>query len=165
MAIGAKLKNYLNNEESNNIFWLYVTKMYMPKYRHNMVSSGNITAEEHKHLKMAETYLGKFTDSILSRVNQKTIKNFSSKFADHEIRVMDAKTLHKMRGQWADEIQAVHLKREEFEDFCEQIMEVKCNGCEINPEDCNLYDLLEENFVPVYDACINCKYAYKRRKK
>ena len=70
MAIGAKLKNYLNNEESNNIFWLYVTKMYMPKYRHNMVSSGNITAEEHKHLKMA----GENSEALDNKKNERCCK-------------------------------------------------------------------------------------------
>lgn len=162
MAIGKKLKDYLNNEESQNIFWLYATAENMVNYRKSMVDTGNITAEEHRSLKMAETHLKKFIKLLLSRLSAKTKKNFVSKFYKHEIRIIDHRTLSRLNGQWQDELKIVKMKREEFEDFCELIMESKCKGCNINPDTCNLYDILDDNMVPTICSEVSCKYAYEK---
>ena len=40
------------------------------------------------------------------------------------------------------------VPRDQFEDLCIEIMEIKCKGCAKNWSDCRLHEIFTDNFVP-----------------
>ncbi|WIF95146.1 DUF5651 domain-containing protein [Caminicella sporogenes] len=159
------MKDYLNAEELNDFLLIATVLQTVSKIRKGWSSRNNLTKEEHKNLKYAETYLEKFLTQLVSRLSAKEQRKIENRAKEFELKIIDKYTLQRMKGQWEEELKVAHLKREEFEDWCEQIMEIHCKHCKKHHDSCNLYDVFVNNFVPESGWNLeNCRYAYRKPK-
>lgn len=160
------MKSYLNAQEMNDFMLIGVLLDSAAKIRKGWGDRGNLTKEEHRAVKTAETYLTKFYESVITRLGEKESLKIHKRLSDFELKIMDRYTLQRMRGQWQEEMKISHVDRVEFEDWCEQIMIIKCKGCTKNYEECNLHDVFCNNYVPESSWGLdNCRYAYTELKK
>lgn len=123
----------------------------------------NITKEEHRSLKTAETHLKKFTESVFNRLSKKEQEVIKKKIANFDFRLIDDYTLKQIFRDINDRMQFAVMPRQQFYSWCEQIMKVNCENCTKDWNTCELHTIFEENFVPESGwDCENCKYAYAK---
>jgi hypothetical protein len=171
------MKDYLNKFENNefmvmnsvlqSILGVPNTGVNGPKLksmREEWAKRGNLTKEEHKSLKMAETYMGKFIMSVYNRLSKKEQEQIQKKLLKYSFKLVDDYTLKQVNRDIKDKMQHAVMHRQQFYDWCVDIMEVKCNGCTKDWNTCNLHQVFDNNFVPEsgFD-CKNCKYAYSQQ--
>jgi hypothetical protein len=169
------MKDYLNKFEMNqfmvmnsvlqSVLGIKNTGVDGPKIktmREDWAKRGNLTKEEHKSLKMAETYMERFIMSVYNRQSLKEQEQINKKLFKYAFQLVDDYTFQKMSRDAQDKIQNAVMPRQQFYDWCSEIMAVKCNGCMLNWNECPLHQVFDSNFVPEsgYD-CTNCKYAYQ----
>jgi len=122
---------------------------------------GNMTKDEHKNLKTAETYMRKFLASVYGRLSQKEQDVIKKKLVKFDFKLVDDYTFKQINRDINDKITNATMKRQQFYDWCEEIMNVKCNGCTKDWNECRLHGVFEDNFVPESGFnCKSCKYAY-----
>jgi polyhydroxyalkanoate synthesis regulator phasin len=168
------MKDYLNKFETNQFMVMNSVLQSVlginnigtdgPKLktmREEWAKRGNLTKEEHKSLKMAETYMGKFIMSVHDRLSPKQQEQINKKLFKYAFQLVDDYSFQKMSRDAQDKIQNAVMPRQEFYDWCAEIMEVKCNGCTKDWNTCDLHQVFDNNFVPEsgFD-CSNCKFAY-----
>ncbi|MCM3763467.1 DUF5651 domain-containing protein [Neobacillus niacini] len=168
------MRDYLNSIEKNQFLVMNsVLQMAIgirnqgmdgPKLqtmREEWTKRDNMTKGEHKSLKMAETYLSKFIMSVYNRLSKKEQEQINKKLMKYDFKLVDDFTLQKVNRDIKDKIQNAVMPRQQFYDWCSEIMAVKCNGCTKDWNTCPLYEVFEDNFVPEsgFD-CTNCKFAY-----
>ena len=130
--------------------------------REEWTKRDNMTKEEHKSLKTAETYLSKFIMSVYNRQNPKEQGQIKKKLMKYDFKLVDDFTLKQVNRETNDRFVNAAVPRNQFYDWCSEIMNVKCNGCTKNWNECELHTVFEENFVPESSYYLkNCKYAYK----
>lgn len=171
------MKDYLNKFEYNQFMVMNAVLQSVlgiknigsdgPKLksmREEWAKRGNLTKEEHKSLKMAETYMGKFILSVHSRQSQKQQEQINKKLFNYAFQLVDDYSFQKMSRDAQDKIQNAVMPRQQFYDWCTEIMSVKCNGCTKDWNTCELHQVFDNNFVPEsgFD-CQNCKYAYSQQ--
>lgn len=169
------MKDYLNKFETNqfmvmnsvlqSVLGINNTGVDGPKLqtmREDWMKRGNLTKEEHKSLKMAETYMEKFIMSVYNRLGPKEQEKIQKKLFKYSFKLVDDFTMQQVNRDIKDKMQNAVIPRPEFYDWTCEIMEVKCNGCTKDWNTCELHQVLDDNFVPEsgFD-CTNCKYAYK----
>jgi hypothetical protein len=168
------MRDYLNKYEMNefmvmnsvlqSILGITNTGIDGPKLktmREEWAKRGNLTKDEHRSLKMTETYMSKFIMSVYNRLSPKQQEQIQKKLFKYAFQLVDDYTFQKITRDAQDKIQNAVIPRQQFYDWCSEIMAIKCNGCKKNWNDCDLYDVFEDNIVPEsgFD-CVNCKYAY-----
>jgi len=169
------MRDYLNSIEKNQFMVMNsVLQMAIgirntgvdgPKIqsmREEWAKRDNMTKDEHKSLKMAETYLSKFIMSVYNRLNLKEQDQIKKKLMKYDFKLVDDYTLKQVHRDIKDKMANAVMPRQQFYDWSCDIMEVKCNGCSEDWNTCPLYQVFEDNFVPEsgFD-CSNCKYAYR----
>ncbi|MEG0728236.1 MAG: DUF5651 domain-containing protein [Anaerovoracaceae bacterium] len=124
-------------------------------------SRGNLTKEEAKSLRMASTYLRKFADSILERVDQREKDIVTKKLSSFCFRIVDDYTLGKIYREMNDKVKNVTMCREKFGAIAEEIMSINCKNCTRACSQCELHEIFDDNLMPDggYDMP-NCRYAY-----
>lgn len=173
-----KLKDYLNSEELNDFMLIgtlldttaNIVNSTIPdklktlgKIRIAWDTRGNLTKEEHKSIKTAETYLTKAYSSILNRLNKDEAIKIGKRLSSFNFRILDKYTLDKLNRETNDKFINAIVPREQFMDWCEEIMEVKCKGCTQDRQACKLREVFEENFIQEADWGLdNCRYAYNK---
>lgn len=168
------MKDYLNKFEMNQfmvmnsilqtILGIKNTGTDGPKLklmREEWSKRGNLTKEEHRSLKMVETYMEKFIMSVHTRLSTKQQEQINKKLFKYAFQLVDDYTFQKMSRDAQDKIQNAVVPRQQFYDWCEKIMSIECKGCKKDWNTCDLHQVFENNFVPEsgFD-CSNCKYAY-----
>lgn len=168
------MRDYLNAVEKNQFMVLQSVVQLMDGLRNTGVDGpkitcmleewtkrGNMTKEEHKNLKMSETYLRKFLASVYERLSPKEQDLIKKKVMKFDFKLVDDYTLKQVHRDIKDSLKNAVIPRQQFYDWCVEIMEVKCNGCTKDWNSCDLYEAFEHNFVPEsgFD-CSNCKFAY-----
>jgi hypothetical protein len=169
------MRDYLNSVEKNQ-FMVINSALQMaigirnqgvdgPKLktiREEWSKRDNMTKEEHKSLKMAETYLSKFIMSVYNRLSLKDQEQIQKKLLKYDFKLVDDFTLKQINRDIKDRMVNAVMPRQQFYDWCVEVMNVKCNGCTKDWNTCELHQAFDNNFVPEsgYD-CSNCKYAYK----
>jgi hypothetical protein len=130
--------------------------------REEWMKRGNLTKEEHKSLKMAETYMEKFIMSVYNRLSSKQKEQINKKLFKYSFKLVDDFTLKQVNRDIKDRMVNAVIPRQQFFDLCVDVMEVKCNGCKKDWNTCDLHQVFENNFVPEsgFD-CTNCKFAYR----
>jgi hypothetical protein len=129
--------------------------------REEWAKRGNLTKEEHRSLKMAETYMGKFVMSVYNRQSKKEQEQINKKLFKYAFQLVDDFTLKQVHRDIKDKMVNAVVPRQQFYDWTSELMDVKCNGCTKDWNTCDLYEVFENNFIPEsgFD-CSNCKYAY-----
>jgi hypothetical protein len=170
------MKDYLNNEERNQIMVIMAVlqmvtgeKKMLGVDKKDMLkdwsSRNNLTKEEHKSLKFAQTYLKKFCESIYKRMGKQEQEALSKKIARFDFRLVDDYTLQKVCRDLQNRLKNAVVPREQFGNWCRDIMEVHCKGCTKHYPECELHTYFENNFIPESTWGLeNCRYAYKEIK-
>ncbi|WP_284037440.1 DUF5651 domain-containing protein [Neobacillus sp. 114] len=168
------MKDYLNKFETNqfmvmnsilqSILGIKNSGVDGPKLktmREEWAKGGNLTKEEHRSLKTIETYMEKFIMSVYNRLSPKEQEKIQKKLFKYAFQLVDDYTFQKMSRDAQDKIQNAVMPRQQFYNWCKEIMAAKCNGCTKDWNTCDLYEVFEDNFVPEsgFD-CKNCKFAY-----
>lgn len=146
------MRDYLNATEKNQFMVLQSIVQLVDGLRNSGVdgpklgsmleqwtNSNNMSKEEHKNLKTAETYLRKYLASVYERLSQKEQEVIKKKIMKFDFKLVDDYTLKQINRNIADRFVNAAVPREQFNDWCCEIMQVKCKGCTKN---------------------CNCKYAY-----
>lgn len=168
------MRDYLNSQEKNQFMVMNsVLQMALgirnqgidgPKLktmREEWTKRGNMSKEEHKSLKMAETYLSKFIMSVYNRLSPKEKEQINKKLLKYDFKLVDDYTLKHVNRDVNDKLANAVMPRQQFYDWCVEIMDVKCNGCTKDWNTCELHTVFEDNFVPESGFnCKNCKFAY-----
>ena len=168
------MRDYLNSVEKNQ-FMVMNSVLQMAIGIRNQGTDGpmlqtmreewskrdNMTKEEHKSLKMAETYMEKFIMSVYNRQSPKEKEQIQKKLLKYDFKLVDDYTLKQVQRDIKDKMQNAVVPRQQFYDWTCEIMQVKCKGCTKDWNTCDLYQVFENNFVPEsgFD-CSNCKFAY-----
>lgn len=168
------MRDYLNASEKNQFMVLQSIVQMMDGLRNSGVDGpklssmleewskrDNMTKDEHKNLKTAETYLRKFLSSVYERLSKKDQELIKKKIMKFDFKLIDDYTLKQIDRDINDRMVNAVVPRQQFYTWCEQIMRIQCNGCAKNGNTCELHQVFEDNFVPEsgFD-CENCKYAY-----
>jgi hypothetical protein len=169
------MRDYLNAVEKNQFMVLQSVVQLMDGLRNSGVdgpkiasmleewtSRNNMTKEEHKNLKTAETFLRKFLASVYERLSPKEQEQIKKKLIKFDFKLVDDFTLKQVNRNIKDRFMNAAVPREQFFNWCCEIMQVKCQGCTKDWNQCDLHEVFNENFVPEsgFD-CKNCKYAYE----
>jgi hypothetical protein len=173
------MRDYLNASEKNQFMVLQSILQLTEGKRNDGVDGpkigtmleewmkrDNMTKEEHKNLKTAETYLRKFLTSVYERQSMKQKSEIDKKIMKYDFKLVDDFTLKQVHRDIADRFVNAAVPRQQFNDWCSEIMNVKCNGCTKNWNECELHTVFDNNFIPESGFnCGNCKYAYQLGEK
>jgi hypothetical protein len=169
------MRDYLNSIEKNQFMVLQSVLQLIegkrndgkdgPKIRKMLeqwTDHSNMSKEEHKNLKTAETYLKKFLNSVYDRLSSKEQSIIDKKITKFDFKLVDDFTLKQVNRDIQNRFVNAVIPRQQFYDWCADIMEVKCKGCTKDWNTCDLHQVFEHNFVPEsgFD-CTNCKFAYR----
>lgn len=166
------MKDYLNAEERNQLMvFMAILQMFSGNRGitgasgKNIVddwsSRNNLTKDEQRSLKMSQTYLKKFCDSVQDRMNPKEQEQIKKRLEKFDFRLVDDFTLQKVYRDMKDRLVNAVVPREEFCAWCNEIMYQNCNGCTKHFSKCELHQVFEDNFVPESSWGLeNCRYAY-----
>jgi hypothetical protein len=168
------MRDYLNSNEKNQFMVINaVLQMALgirnegkngpdiQTMREEWMKLGNLTKEEHKNLKFAETYLSKFIMSVYNRLSSNDQEYIRRKLMRYDFKLVDDYTLTKVNRETKDCLVNAAVPRNQFNDWCSEIMHVQCNGCAKDWNGCQLHDVFEDNFIPESGFNKeNCKYAY-----
>jgi hypothetical protein len=171
------LKDYLNAVEKNQIMVIMSILEAMNGYRNGGIDGpkissmledwnkrGNMTKEEHKALKTADTYLKKFTGSIIDRLSEKERECLKKRLIKFDFRLVDDFTLEKTYRDMSNKMVNAVVPRNQFNKWCEEIMECNCKNCSKDWKECELHEVFNENFVPESTwNKNNCRYAYDNK--
>jgi hypothetical protein len=169
------MRDYLNSKEKEQFMVLQSVVQLMDGLKNSGVdgpkissmleewkNKNNLTKEEHKNLKTSETYLRKFLASVYERLSSKEQDVIKKRVTKFGFKLIDDFTLQQLNRDMKDKLQYAVMPRQQFYDWCVDIMEVKCNGCTKDWNTCDLYQVFENNFVPESSFdCSNCKFAYR----
>lgn len=169
------MRDYLNASEKNQFMVLQSILQLMEGKRNDGLNGpkigtmleewskrDNMTKEEHKSLKTAETYLRKFLLSVYGRLSQKEKSLIDKKITKFDFRLIDDFTLKQVNRDIADHFVNAAVPREQFYKWTEEVMCVKCNGCMKDGNTCELNQVFEDNFIPESGFNLtNCKFAYQ----
>lgn len=173
------MKDYLNAVEKNQVMVLMSILDVMDGNRNGGIDGpkiasmledwnkrGNMTKEEHKALKSANTYLKKFTNSVMERLSEKEKAGLKKRLRKFDFRLVDDYTLEKIYRDMSEKMVNAVVPRENFNKWCEEIMECNCRNCTKDWKECELHHVFEENFVPESSwNKDNCRYAYEKKIK
>lgn len=170
------MRDYLNSFEKNQFMVLISILQLIEGKRNNSGMDGlklgtmieewskrdNLTKDEKKNLKTGTTFLRKYINSIYDRLSLKEQQIIDKKVLKFDFKLIDDYTLKQVHRDITDSLKNAVVPRQEFYDWCSEIMEIKCNGCTKDWKTCNLHQAFDNNFVPEsgFD-CTNCKYAYR----
>ncbi|MEC0841961.1 DUF5651 domain-containing protein [Bacillus spizizenii] len=168
------MRDYLNSHETNQYMVLASVLQLMEGKRNTGVNGpkistmleewkarDNLTKDEHRSLKTADTYLKKFVESVFDRLSPREQKAIMKRLKKFDFRLVDDFTLQKIKRDVSDRMVNAVVPREQFNDWCEQIMALQCKSCTKDCNTCPLYEVFDDNFVPESSFNLpNCKYAY-----
>lgn len=166
------MKDYLNADEKNQIMVFMSILQIMSGNRgingpklitvlEDWNKRGNLTKDEHKSLKFAETYLTKFCKSVYDRLNDKEKVQIDKRLQKFDFRLVDDYTMQKIQRNINNHMENAAVPRQQFYKWCEEIMDCNCKGCTKDWKDCELHQVFDENFIPESTWYLdNCKYAY-----
>jgi hypothetical protein len=172
-----KLKDYLNFEERNQFLVMMsilqliqgsrsVQNIKIKPMIEDWNERNNLTKEEHKYLKTTETYLSKFCNSVHDRMSLKEQEVIDKRIRKFDFRLIDDYTLKNIYRDINDKLKNAVVPRQQFETWCEEIMECNCKGCTKPWTDCKLHRVFDNNFVPESSWGLqNCRYAYQKIRK
>lgn len=170
-------RGYLKHEEMNNFIMIYaahqliegvrsIQNKSVPHMWETWSERGIMTPEQQKNLKMASTYIKKFSlDVYNNNFDIKTKDVVSKKAANWTLKVVDDYTIKKIYAM-LDNSQEAHIPMEMFYDLIETKLEASCNGCTKNRNECELQTFFADRLIPPSDegSECNCEYAYQRER-
>ena len=169
---GKEIKRQYLNEEERNIYMSLATIVNMvdgielqrDKYvqLENIIDNWDkkdfITKEEKKNLKLANTYLKKFMDSVYERLDRRTQETLEKKLVSFGFRLLDQETIRIM-NRYNKLKENVVVDRKTFDLVAEDIANMYCCGCNCNYQDCKIYDMYTQMLYVGVGEKPNCPFA------
>lgn len=140
---------------------LFYSSCTMEKVLEGWNKRESITKNESTALKYATTYIKKFFKVLNGRLDKKELDKLSKRLSKFEYRLIDEYMMKKINRDTADKIKNAVMPRDQFETWCEEIMNVRCTHCTKHWTECELHDVFENNMAPEptgYENS-NCRYA------
>lgn len=153
------LRDYLNSDECLQ----YITVGYIRDVISEVLKTwkSNVTKEERTHLKYVETYAKKWFFSVKSRLDKKQLSKLERWVDEYDLILADREKQKKIDKTADEKLKNVTMTRVDFENWCSEIMEVRCKNCTKEWVECDLHNLLLDNAVPESEFDLkNCRYAY-----
>lgn len=158
------LKEYLNAAETEQMLLIGYISDLANEYmfgKNGWKARGNLSKEEEKYIKYCNTYADKFYKAVLDRLDIKEAEKLLKRVSKFEFIVLDAYTKERTMQKYDKLANTVHIDREQFENWCCEIMDVSCKNCGKRFSKCELYKVFYDNFVPESAHNLpNCRYAY-----
>lgn len=156
------LRDYLNSNETNDYMTIRFTVMVLKRILKEWGALGNLTKEEITNIKYAVTYTTKFFNLIQARLNPKENDKFNKRLAKFEFKLVDDYQFKKIFRDTQNAMVNAVMPREDFNNFCEEIMDVRCKDCNKDWSTCKLHDVFENNFAvePTGYELPNCRFAF-----
>jgi hypothetical protein len=125
-----------------------------------------LTKEEGKNIKTAHTFMLKFVTGVLGRIDKKEHSKIMKKLEKFDFRIVDEYTWQKINRDATDRLKNAVVPREQFNNWCEEIMTCNCKECNKHWSECKLYEVFEDNFIPESGHDLeNCKFRYNEIRK
>lgn len=130
----------------------------------------NLTKDEHKMLKMVETYGHKVLESILNRQNDTCHKTFKNSMNSAYVDLFDKFAADMHTRKLSTQLDDCYEKNKDYYRLVELMMDKNCCNCTQCGKDCLIYYELEKHYVPDSASAgmgqlDNCRYAYREIKK
>ena len=157
------IKDNFNGEERKEFLTLRYMAAHAKAIANEWTRRETITEEEANELREINEKLTSVTQKMFDRMCQKEKAIIEKRVKKFDVRYVDDYFLQILNRDLNDKLQNVICPRNDFYIWSEQIMDTTCKNCTRSCNDCNLYDVFDENIVPELDgwAMPNCKYAYK----
>lgn len=161
------MKDYLTSDERLLIMLSLAYLEHIDNMADTWPDRAVLEKEEGKNLKMARTYLKKFLKGFFSKLNIKEQQAINKRLNRNKFLMYDNYELDKMERKMNKSMDNVTLEREEFEDWCCEVMDVKCKNCKKHWVECDMHKLFVDNLIPEPTGfnSNNCRYAYGEDKE
>lgn len=162
------MKDYLTADELNDLLF---TTYLIERNRDTAKTWGNrdnLTKEELRYLKTACTWTDKFMLSVLGRLPKKQVEKFALRTVramKDPVRIIDKWSYDRILGNIEKELEVIKMPRGEFDFLAESLIKVHCIDCKKSLQDCDLYDLLNDNMYPTADKQYRCPYSWSEYKE
>lgn len=156
-------KDYFTSQEQLEIMMALCLKQNLSEMIDSWEKRKAIDTTEAKNLKLSRTYLTKFLQSLFNRTNKKELDKLNRKMKVNTVRLYDKFQLDQLNREIDGAYARTTLDSEQYCTFCEEIMDVRCNGCDKDWKTCDLYNLFDSTLAPE-PGCnkANCKYSYDK---
>ena len=160
-----RLKDYMNSAETSDMAIMGKLLDVLDIFINAWSERDNLSVEEHKGFKMALTWGSKAWDSIMARMNDKTLIGYVKRQNSYSVYVYDNVAFKQARKKVIDAQKELYKKEEHFYNLCGLVMDRHCRDCICKDSECDIAKLFIENNVqepimePNYDWK-HCKYAY-----
>lgn len=155
-----KMFQYLNQKQMNNCMILFCVMDTVEEIVEEWDKHDNLTKEERKAIRTANTYCKKFLSLLQARIPDKEKGKLLKRYSNFSIKIMDEWLLSKFNKEMNEKGQTVMMDRKLFDVFGYELCKVKCKDCNASHSDCKLHDVLYENLYPYAGYKKNCPYAY-----
>lgn len=155
------LKTYLSQGEREKLVFLWFMSGYIEDMLEKWTEIGNMTKEEHKYLKMSNTYTTKFVTAVLDRINEKEGKRIYNKLIGSRIEIKPI--IPHVEGNTSDKpTWTFKIDREAMDTIAEGVIAAWCKNCkEEDYEECPIRYIFEQTEVEKYDKFAKgCQYKY-----
>ena len=157
------MKNYLNNKQMNDILFTFHLLEQNTKTVNEWQKHNNLTTTEAGHLRKAITWTEKFVEAVLSRMGPKEVDKVHKrtiKAMEEPVRIIDKWMEQRIFGTFDTEYEIVKIERPQFEKLCMACIGHYCKDCKNSYNDCDIYDILDDNLMARAELKPNCPYAY-----
>jgi len=155
-------RNYLNKDELNDMLLIGGLMDTSAKIRKGWKDRGMMSAEQHKQVKIAETYLKKFYTGVLEQLPVKEVRKLHNYLKEFHFKIYDKYTQNIVFGEYEDACKVMYMTREMFFDWTCEIIDIKCRNCTKCWDGCTFYEMLQANLIPEptgFDRP-NCRYSF-----
>lgn len=161
------MKDYLNNKQMNDILFTFHLLEQNSKMVNEWQKHNSLTTTEAGHLRKAITWTEKFIESVLVRLGPKEVdkvRKRTVKAMDEPIRIIDKWMEQRIFGTFDSEYEIVKVERPQFEKLSMACIQAHCQDCKNSFNDCDIYDVFEDNLVPRAELKCNCPYSFDSEK-
>lgn len=157
------MKDYFTSKEQLEIMMALSLKQLTTDMYDNWSKRKCLTSEEKKYLKSSLSFLDKFLKLLFARTNKEELEKLDKKMKKNTVRMYDNYELERLNKKINNSYATTRLTEDEFCLLAENLMDVKCKGCNKNRSECDIYKFLDENNVPEFseNTAENCKYSYE----
>ena len=157
------MKNYLNTKQMNDLLFTFHLLEQNTKTVNEWQKHNNLTTTEAGHLRKAITWTEKFVEAVLSRMGPKEVDKVHKrtiKAMEEPVRIIDKWMEQRIFGTFDTEYEIVKIERPQFEKLCMACIGHYCEDCKNSYNDCDIYDILDDNLMARAELKPNCPYAY-----
>jgi hypothetical protein len=161
-----RMKTYLNRAERERYCVVALSAAILGKILEEW--ENNLTKDEHRAIKTAQTYIFKFMDSVKNRMDNDFIHQLIRDIKSSEIQVLPTLAAKREYEKRSIEDEHVQVNRETILNLAEHAL-IGCEGCKKDKDfrKCDLRQVYMELGIEPFDfeASNKCQYKVNYKKK